>query len=152
MIWQTLSEWFGGRPAGEAVFKEEWIALLEANVPLYSRLPEELQTRLHERIAQFIARTRFQACGDLELTEEMILTIAAQACLLVIHREGPPYPDLTDVYLYPTTFSSVQRSSDATGVVTETFFEKPKQLHQKRPDLYEELKHYYGLDPQQWFS
>ena len=258
MIWEKLSEWFGGRPAGEAVFKEEWITLLEANVPLYSRLPEDLQTRLHERIARFITRTRFQACGDLELTEEMVLTIAAQACLLVIHRDGPPYPDLTDIYLYPTTFSSVQRSSDAAGVVTEgevhrlgeswhngsvvlawdsvaqgarnisdaenvtfhefahqldhengstdgapplennaayrswarvfsdnyadfihllesgrktlidpygatnpaeffavateTFFEKQKQLHAKRPDLYEELKNYYGLDPQEWFS
>lgn len=256
MIWQTLCEWFGGGSTPE--FKVKWIALLEANVPLYSRLPEELKLRLHGRIADFVARTRFEACGDLELTEEMILTVAAQACLLVIHREGPPYPDLTDVYLYPTTFHSVQHHIDSSGVVTEgevhrlgeswnngsivlawdsvangarnisdaqnvtfhefahqldhedgstdgapplknreayrswarifsanyadflhllesgretlidpygatdpaeffavateTFFEKPKQLHAKRPDLYDELKNYYGLDPQQWFS
>lgn len=232
--------------------------MLEKNVPLYFRLPEELKIRLHERIAAFVRSTRFVACGDLELTEEMILTVAAQACLLVLHREGRPYPDLTDVYLYPTTFHSVQKSADSMGIVTEgevhrlgeswntgsvvlawdsvaqgarnvtdgenvtfhefahqldhengitdgapdlangaayrswarvfsenyadftgllergretvldpyaatnaaeffavateTFFEKPKQLHTQRPDLYEQLSGFYGLDPQEWSS
>jgi Mlc titration factor MtfA (ptsG expression regulator) len=36
------------------------------------------------------------------------------------------------------------------AVATETFFEEPHQLHDKRPDLYEELCHYYQLDPRDW--
>ena len=32
------------------------------------------------------------------------------------------------------------------AVATETFFEKPHQLYQKRPELYEELQRYYQLD------
>lgn len=36
------------------------------------------------------------------------------------------------------------------AVVTETFFEKPKQLKQKRPELYEEMSGFYGLDPAAW--
>jgi len=36
------------------------------------------------------------------------------------------------------------------AVATETFFEKPKQLNQKHPDLYELLQRYYHLDPRQW--
>ncbi len=55
----------------------------------------------------------------MELTEEMILTVAAQACMLVLHREGEPYPELRNVYLYPTTFSSVQKRQDVFGIVTE---------------------------------
>lgn len=33
------------------------------------------------------------------------------------------------------------------AVATETFFEKPLQLKQRAPDLYEQLRHYYLLDP-----
>jgi Mlc titration factor MtfA (ptsG expression regulator) len=36
------------------------------------------------------------------------------------------------------------------AVATETFFEKPKQLNQKHPSLYELLQRYYQLDPRQW--
>ena len=36
------------------------------------------------------------------------------------------------------------------AVATETFFEKPEQLHRVRPDLYAELQTYYQLDPRKW--
>lgn len=120
MIWQKLKALFTGETTtAAAVFQEEWIALLKKNVPVYLRLPEALRRRLHERIGQFIATIRFEGCGGLELTEEMVLTVAAQACLLVVHREGKPYPKLKVVRLYPSTFSSVQMHTDAMGIVTE---------------------------------
>jgi len=36
------------------------------------------------------------------------------------------------------------------AVATETFFEKPRQMHKRHPELYEELKSYYKLDPLEW--
>jgi Mlc titration factor MtfA (ptsG expression regulator) len=33
------------------------------------------------------------------------------------------------------------------AVVTEHFFEQPVQLKEQHPELYEELKMYYGQDP-----
>jgi len=36
------------------------------------------------------------------------------------------------------------------AVATETFFEKPKQLHKKYPELYNVLRAYYNLDPIGW--
>lgn len=119
MIWQGLKHFFSSRETTDEAFQPEWISLLERNVPLYKRLPEELRTRLHERIAKFVSTVRFEGNNGLELTDEMILTVAAQACLLVIHREGIPYPGLKVVYLYPSTFSSIRKSVDAMGVVTE---------------------------------
>lgn len=119
MIWQKLKLMFGGGPETAPVFRQEWIALLEKNVPLYARLPEELRLRLHGQIGRFMRTIRFEGCGGLELTEEMILTVAAQACLLVVHREGKPYPRLKVVYVYPSTFSSVQKRTDTMGLVTE---------------------------------
>ena len=119
MIWQKLQQLFSGNETSPAVFKDEWLALLDENLPLHAKLPEDIRQRLHERIARFVATVRFEGCNGLELTEGMILTVAAQACLLVIHRDGDPYPGLKVVYLYPTTFSSVQKQVDAMGVVTE---------------------------------
>lgn len=36
------------------------------------------------------------------------------------------------------------------AVATETFFDKPLQLKRKEPELYEELKSYYRVDPASW--
>ena len=36
------------------------------------------------------------------------------------------------------------------ATATEAFFEKPKQLRQKNPDVYRVLKSYYKLDPLSW--
>jgi hypothetical protein len=33
------------------------------------------------------------------------------------------------------------------AVATESFFEKPRQMREKTPELYEELKRFYGWDP-----
>jgi len=36
------------------------------------------------------------------------------------------------------------------AVLTETFFEKPRQLKKKHPELYEEVKRFYKVDPLEW--
>ena len=36
------------------------------------------------------------------------------------------------------------------AVATETFFEKPRQLQQRHPLLYDQLRHYYRLHPLLW--
>ncbi|MCK4999610.1 MAG: zinc-dependent peptidase, partial [Anaerohalosphaera sp.] len=38
------------------------------------------------------------------------------------------------------------------AVATEAFFEKPKQMHKKQPELYDELKSYYKTDPLEWIT
>ena len=36
------------------------------------------------------------------------------------------------------------------AVATETFFEKPKGLRRRFPEVYDELARYYRLDPANW--
>jgi len=36
------------------------------------------------------------------------------------------------------------------AVATEVFFDRPNQLKAKHPELYEQLKEYYKLDPSEW--
>jgi len=257
-IWESLKTIFINKDPIDVVFKEEWITYLNSNLPLYSRLPDDLTLRLREKIGEFISTTYFEGCGELELTDEMILTVAGQACMLIINHQGAPYPNLKTVLLYTSTFSSTVKGYDINGVVTErevhrlgeswsngtvilawdsvqhgarniydghnvtlhefahqldqetgrtdgvpflehheayrtwgtvlgygheklvenaergkktalvhygatniaeyfavateSFFEKPRQLLKKRPELYKELLDYYKLDPVSWFT
>lgn len=229
--------------------------LIAKNLPLYNRLPDTLRQQLHGLVNVFLDEKRFIACGGLEMTDEIKVTVAAQACMLLLNRKTHFYQKLKTIYIYPHTYvaKSVQQDGglviegtsvrlgeswrngpvvlawdsiiggarnvqdgrnvvlhefahqldqedgDADGapildnrscyrswaavlgeeyerlcrkkqgrrrsvistygatnpaeffaVATEAFFEKPKQMHQRSPELYEELKNYYKLDPLVW--
>ena len=38
------------------------------------------------------------------------------------------------------------------AVATETFFEKPRQLKSRHPEIFEELQYYYKVDPTDWVN
>lgn len=118
-MFERLQALFSDDGSAGAEFSEEWDALIAEHVPLVLRLSEDERNLLRQRVAAFMASVRFEGCGGLELDEGMMLAVAAQACLLVLHREGKPYPELKVIYLYPSTFSSVMKSTDGLGIVTE---------------------------------
>ena len=229
--------------------------ILERNVPLYRRLPEDLKHQLHGHIHVFMSEKRFEGCDGLEMTDEIKVTIAAQACLLLLNRETKYYPRLSSILVYPGAYvgkriegkgpfrlvSEEVRMGESHGhdyvvlswdhiahkaldlgdgrnivlhefahqldqedgvadgvpvlktgsqykvwarvlgneykklgrdllrgeetvldqygatnaaeffaVVTETFFEKPRELKEKSPKLYDEVKKFYKVDPLDW--
>src|SRR5207247_571968 len=46
----------------------------------------------------------FEGCGGFEITDEVRVTIAAQACLLLLHRETDYFPHLLTILVYPLTY------------------------------------------------
>lgn len=238
------------------LFSPLWHAIIETNIPIYSRLSPAERRRLQGHIQVFLAEKQFIGCGGLHVTEEMKLIVATIGCLLLLNERGKYFPKLRSILVYPSTYivnektytgnyvveerrvarlgeswtsdqvvlswsqvkrdtcnwrdghnvvlhefahqldqedgraegvPILQRSSDypiwaqvmteeyqqlcnnvergvktvidsygATNpaeffaVATETFFEKPHQLLKKHPALYEQLQHYYQLDPVQW--
>ena len=220
---------------------------------MVERLTDEQRSQLFGTMQVFLDRVRFEGCGGQEITEEIKVTIAAQACLLLVGREQKVYPKLKTVLVYPHTYKSgksgmlggdngqgarlgeswtcgvvvlswnsvvggarnledghnvtlhefAHQLDQADGVSdgapilegrsayvswarvlsadyaklrkitkrgkrdvldrygatnpaeffavsTETFFEKPKQLQSKHPELYEELRAYYKVNPLDW--
>jgi Mlc titration factor MtfA (ptsG expression regulator) len=85
-------------------FPAEWPAILERNVPLYTRLLQADREELRRHMLVFLAEKRFEGCGGLEITDEIRVTIAAHACLLLLHRETDYYPGLTCILVYPDAF------------------------------------------------
>jgi MtfA peptidase len=89
--------------SGSRHFPAEWIADLERNVPAYLRLSAEQRERLQQRILAFLAEKHFEGCGGLELTDEIRVTIAAQACLLLLNLDAR-FSKLRSILVYPDTF------------------------------------------------
>lgn len=89
-------------------FPEQWREILRRRVPLYRRLPNEQRGVLERHIARFLVAKSFEACGDLEtVTDEMRLTAAGNACLLLAGRPGgEPFASLRSILLYPTGFTA----------------------------------------------
>jgi Mlc titration factor MtfA (ptsG expression regulator) len=232
---------------------EQWEQIVQRNVPLYNRLPIPLKKQLHGLINVFVSEKHFEGCGGLKITDEIKVTIAAQACILLLNRKTSCFRKLHTILVYPHTYVAQTKSSngiitidghsirlgeswqngpvvlawdsvtggmsnvtDARNVVlhefahqldqedgaadgapilehrssyvtwarvlsreyedlqkrrggrsvineygainpaeffavaTETFFEKPKQMKKNHPELYEELKNYYKVDPYSW--
>ena len=85
-------------------FPPEWRTIIDRNVPYCGRLSPEDREELEGHIQVFLAEKTFEGCGGLELTGEMKITIAAQACILLLHRETDYYPDLDTILVYPSTY------------------------------------------------
>lgn len=99
----------------EAPFPKEWMQILDANVALYRHLPPELKNQLHRNMNVFLGEKRFEGCGGLEITDEIRVTIAGEACLLLLNRKPHFYPRLTSILVYPHpykagTFRSIGRT------------------------------------------
>jgi Mlc titration factor MtfA (ptsG expression regulator) len=100
-------------------FPREWAEILDRNVPLVRRLSEADRHELYGHIQVFIAEKYFEGCGGLELTDEMRVTIAAQACVLLLHRESDYYPRVTSILVYPSTYVAEEERSIGGGIWEE---------------------------------
>lgn len=87
-------------------FPQKWTAIIAQCCEFYQHLPSILQERLQKHVQVFLAEKQFEACGDLEeVTEEMRLLIAAQACLLLIGLKSHDYfGELRSILVYPGAF------------------------------------------------
>lgn len=255
LVWRGKVRRARRRELMAAPFPEAWREICRRNVRLYNRLPEDLRRQLHGLVNVFLDEKRFYGCKGLEITDEIRVTIAAQACLLLLNRPTVFFRKLKTIYVYPESYvaketirdgvmeieresvrlgeswrrgpvvlawDSIRRGArniedgsnvvlhefahqldqedgDADGapvldgrsgyavwsrvlgaeyeqlcekarrgrysdihvygathpaeffaVITEAFFEKPRQMQRKHPELYEALKNYYRIDPAGW--
>lgn len=102
-----------------APFPTSWSGILERNVPYQRLLSEEARRELQGNIQVFVAEKSFEGCGGLQMTDEIRVTIAAQACLLLLHRETDFYPTLRSIVVYPSAYVAPVTESVGHGVVRE---------------------------------
>jgi Mlc titration factor MtfA (ptsG expression regulator) len=86
------------------VFPEDWRQVLRSNVPQYSVMTADERTELERQIQVFISEKHFEGCGDLKMTDEIRVTIAAHACTLTLHLDAGFFPKLRTILVYPTAY------------------------------------------------
>lgn len=100
-------------------FPAQWRSILRQRMPYFRALPADLQLQLKKHIQVFIAEKTFIGCDGVTVTDEMRVTIAAQACLLLLNRPDYYYPKLRQILIYPAAFIVHGAAPDAAGVVNE---------------------------------
>jgi Mlc titration factor MtfA (ptsG expression regulator) len=82
----------------------QWERIIERNVAIYRRLSDEDRRELLGHTQVLLAEKHFEGCGGLELTDEIRVTVAAQASVLLLHRDTDYYPRLTSILIYPSAY------------------------------------------------
>ena len=78
--------------------------ILERNVRLYRNMPDDLKAELRGHVNVFLNEKRFRGCGGLEISDEVRVTIAGYACLLILQRDSDYFPGFSSILVYPDTY------------------------------------------------
>ena len=100
-------------------FPSAWESILQRTVTLYRHLPSALKQQLQADIHLFLAEKNFEGAGGLEMSDEIRVTIAAQACMLLLNRNDRNYPGLDSIVVYPGAYVATKRVSLGTTYVEE---------------------------------
>ncbi len=97
-------------------FPDAWDAHLATHVPQAAQLPPTLARKLREDVLVFAAEKTWVGCNGLAITDEIRVTIAANACLLLLGATRPHhyFDGVLSVLVYPDSFrGSVGGDDDA---------------------------------------
>src|SRR6516162_10198868 len=81
-------------------FPRDWLACLEENVFLYRLLSEADQGRLRDLVTVFIAEKFWEGCAGLAITDEMRVTVAANACVTALGFDDYYFDGLRTILIY----------------------------------------------------
>ncbi len=96
-------KWLSSRP-----FLSQFIVIIERNLPFYKQLPESLRQRLQGHINILLYEKKFKGCEGLHITDEIKVTIAAIAALLLLNEQGNYFSKLRLILVYPSAFLANQ--------------------------------------------
>jgi Mlc titration factor MtfA (ptsG expression regulator) len=101
MNWHWLTE-RRRRHILERPFPKEWNGILERNVAFLQDLDESEREHLRALVQVFIAEKHWEGCGGLVLDDEMKVTIAAEACRMILALDHSLFGDVESILVYPS--------------------------------------------------
>lgn len=88
----------------EEPFPPWWDAILRRNVGHYPRLSPDERARLRDTLRVLVAEKDWEGVGGLHVTEEIKVTIAAQAALMLLGMEHDYFARVDSIVVYPGSF------------------------------------------------
>ena len=124
---ERLADWLASYPRRQRSrarllaepFPLSWQQYLQANVAIYRVVPPATQESLRNTLRIFVAERRWEGCGGLAITEEMQVTIGAQACLLLLGMEHDYFSQVSSILLYPSGFQVDEHRAGHGGLIEE---------------------------------
>ena len=86
------------------LFPRHWLNIVESNLAIYNTLSHSEQKQLQGYIQVFLKEKQFIGCLGLQITEEIKVTIAAIACLLLFGNRQTYFPNLRSILIYPNAY------------------------------------------------
>ena len=99
-------------------FPARWDLIMARRIPYYRKMPYELQEKLRDLVQVFLADKTFYGCAGQEIDDEVRITIASQACILVLNQGRVPFPELESILVYPSTFVATREVANEHGLVS----------------------------------
>jgi len=100
-------------------FPDSWSEILCKNVAHYTVLTPAEQAKLRDDARVLVAEKNWEGCRGLIVTDEIKLTIAAQACLLVLGFEEEYFDQVQSILVYPEAYVAPDQAITEGGVVLE---------------------------------
>jgi Mlc titration factor MtfA (ptsG expression regulator) len=107
-----MFQWFINRrrkKLTQAPFPSLWEDIIRRNVAHDCMLEDAERAHLRALIQVFIAEKNWEGAGGLEITDEIRVTISAQACLLLLGLPHNYYRNVESIIVYPSTVVPPQR-------------------------------------------
>src|ERR1035437_64276 len=124
-MWNWFSRWpFSRRQRRDPIGNELWNATLHAYGFLACLTPTE-QNFLRQLCGEFLAQKQFHGAQGLIITDAMALSVAAQACLPLLHLEPKVrpakllrwYDDFVGIVMHPAEVVAAREVVDDFGIV-----------------------------------
>ncbi|MFT5327814.1 MAG: Mlc titration factor MtfA (ptsG expression regulator) [Planctomycetaceae bacterium] len=98
------------------LFPVEWDEIIRSNVFHDRQLTEEQRVKLRRNVQVFVSEKNWEGCHDLTVTDEMRVTVAAQACLLTLGMDDVHFDHVLSVLIYPTAYVAPDTAITREGV------------------------------------
>lgn len=118
-MFEHLRRWLGHSDQNAPDIDEALWQRAEARLPFLAYLDMPQRARLRNHARGFLGGKQFHGAQGLEITDEMMLTIALQACLPVLRIGLSAYRDWVGIVVYPGEILIARHEMDEYGVVHE---------------------------------
>jgi MtfA peptidase len=109
-------KWIESRP-----FPENWLRIVEQDVPVYRRLPQRYKDVIQQRIQVLMREKYFEGCGGMEMNERIKIVISAYASVLILEEKSDYYGDLQSILVYPDDYVAPVFHEDEGGIISEGY-------------------------------
>jgi Mlc titration factor MtfA (ptsG expression regulator) len=114
-------------------FPPEWLTFLLKNVAHYQHLSASEQARLRDDLRIFIAEKHWEGCGGLKMSDEIKVTIAAQACLLVLGMKHNYFDRVLSILVYPRGYRVAAEDETRDGPIFDQRNARLGEAHYRGP-------------------